>query len=115
MSTLTSFWVTKRYPVKRKDGSTHMFNFFIGTSQVNMMNALERVMGRKYSTFIVKEEKKSLWICRDPQNPELEIIVEMRKEKPVAPEGESVSYQDLRIPDEPILAKLPKQFAFNFK
>lgn len=104
---LTSFIVIKKYPVGDK-----VFHFVIASSQLNMLNALEKTSERKFSSMHVVEESRVKWIATLPETPEVQFVVEMRDDFPKLPEGAPFSVKDLRYSGVEPKKKGPKQLTF---
>lgn len=106
MTILSSFWVTKKYPVSDK-----VFRFFIGTSQINMLNTLEAASGKKFTQLVVNEHSRDRWTATDPTDPNIEYTVERRDDQPELPKDittEPYSIRDERIPAPKFAPRGPK-------
>lgn len=110
MSILSSFWVVKQYPVNDKT-----FRFFIGTSQINMLNTLEAASGKKYTSLIVNEIAADKWEATDPLDPKVLYTVYRGDARPPIPEDierEPYSIRDERIPVARPAKPKPVQLSF---
>lgn len=103
---LTSYWVTKKYPANGK-----MFSFVIGTSQMNMLNALLFVAEHcEVKTLHIKEHSRTHWEAVEIQG-DITYIVEQRDDPPKP--DDPMSIQDLRILETHANRKpAPKQLSF---